>query len=181
MGPAAPSPAHLPAREVCAFILPSDHISVMKPSQSNPISAGTCVSRYPDKSLDDNYCRNPDASPVPWCYTTDAEVERENCEIRKCSKIIFGVVLKFSLCNHRSTDQCFNQLSRITSVLIRQCGEKWSKGNKSALSQGSFQLFLDLEHRNIPDLHRNVTFSMFLLRFVCKTHSELKHGSPDEK
>lgn len=44
------------------------------------------VGRYPDKSLDDNYCRNPDASPVPWCYTTDPQVERENCEIRKCSK-----------------------------------------------------------------------------------------------
>ncbi|XP_037346167.2 hepatocyte growth factor-like protein isoform X1 [Pungitius pungitius] len=41
--------------------------------------------KYPDKSLDDNYCRNPDASPVPWCYTTDPEVERENCEISKCS------------------------------------------------------------------------------------------------
>uniref|UniRef100_A0A8C1TIU9 Macrophage stimulating 1 n=1 Tax=Cyprinus carpio TaxID=7962 RepID=A0A8C1TIU9_CYPCA len=26
--------------------------------------------KYPDKSLDDNYCRNPDASPVPWCYTS---------------------------------------------------------------------------------------------------------------
>lgn len=44
--------------------------------------------RYPDKSLDDNYCRNPDASPVPWCYTTDTEVERENCEISKCSKLM---------------------------------------------------------------------------------------------
>ncbi|XP_035486378.1 hepatocyte growth factor-like protein isoform X2 [Scophthalmus maximus] len=43
--------------------------------------------KYPDKSLDDNYCRNPDASPVPWCYTTDAGVERENCEIRKCTEV----------------------------------------------------------------------------------------------
>uniref|UniRef100_A0A8B9HSP3 Macrophage stimulating 1 n=1 Tax=Astyanax mexicanus TaxID=7994 RepID=A0A8B9HSP3_ASTMX len=43
--------------------------------------------KYPDKSLDDNYCRNPDASPVPWCYTTDPDVERENCDIRKCSGI----------------------------------------------------------------------------------------------
>ncbi|XP_030231481.1 hepatocyte growth factor-like protein [Gadus morhua] len=41
--------------------------------------------KYPDKSLDDNYCRNPDASPVPWCYTTDQEVERESCEISKCT------------------------------------------------------------------------------------------------
>ncbi|KAA8593342.1 hypothetical protein FQN60_009458 [Etheostoma spectabile] len=43
--------------------------------------------KYPDKSLDDNYCRNPDASPVPWCYTTDTEVERENCEISKCTEV----------------------------------------------------------------------------------------------
>uniref|UniRef100_A0AAX7U0Z9 Macrophage stimulating 1 n=1 Tax=Astatotilapia calliptera TaxID=8154 RepID=A0AAX7U0Z9_ASTCA len=42
--------------------------------------------KYPDKSLDDNYCRNPDASPVPWCYTTDPEVERENCDISRCKK-----------------------------------------------------------------------------------------------
>lgn len=43
--------------------------------------------RYPDKSLDDNYCRNPDASPVPWCYTVDPEVERESCDISMCSRI----------------------------------------------------------------------------------------------
>ncbi|XP_036388835.1 hepatocyte growth factor-like protein [Megalops cyprinoides] len=42
--------------------------------------------KYPDKSLDDNYCRNPDASPVPWCYTTDPNVERQNCKISKCAK-----------------------------------------------------------------------------------------------
>ncbi|TRY66828.1 hypothetical protein DNTS_004773 [Danionella cerebrum] len=40
--------------------------------------------KYPDKSLDDNYCRNPDASPVPWCYTTDPAMERESCNISKC-------------------------------------------------------------------------------------------------
>uniref|UniRef100_A0A8C7XYQ0 Macrophage stimulating 1 n=1 Tax=Oryzias sinensis TaxID=183150 RepID=A0A8C7XYQ0_9TELE len=43
--------------------------------------------KYPDKSLDDNYCRNPDASPVPWCYTTDPLVERENCNISKCPEV----------------------------------------------------------------------------------------------
>ncbi|XP_026068758.1 hepatocyte growth factor-like protein isoform X1 [Carassius auratus] len=40
--------------------------------------------KHPDKSLADNYCRNPDASPVPWCYTTDPTLERERCDIRKC-------------------------------------------------------------------------------------------------
>lgn len=42
--------------------------------------------RYPDKGLDDNYCRNPDSSERPWCYTTDPSREREYCRIRVCSK-----------------------------------------------------------------------------------------------
>uniref|UniRef100_A0A8C9T127 Macrophage stimulating 1 n=1 Tax=Scleropages formosus TaxID=113540 RepID=A0A8C9T127_SCLFO len=37
--------------------------------------------KYPDKSLDDNYCRNPDASPFPWCYTMDPDKDREECHI----------------------------------------------------------------------------------------------------
>ncbi|XP_075040011.1 hepatocyte growth factor-like protein isoform X2 [Mixophyes fleayi] len=42
--------------------------------------------KYPDKHLDDNYCRNPDGSERPWCYTTDSRVERQNCNISKCKK-----------------------------------------------------------------------------------------------
>ncbi|XP_054136981.1 hepatocyte growth factor-like protein isoform X4 [Melozone crissalis] len=42
--------------------------------------------KYPDKGLDDNYCRNPDSSERPWCYTTDPEREREYCRIRVCKK-----------------------------------------------------------------------------------------------
>ncbi|XP_030314209.1 hepatocyte growth factor-like protein isoform X5 [Calypte anna] len=42
--------------------------------------------RYPDKGLDDNYCRNPDSSERPWCYTTDPEREREFCHIRLCTE-----------------------------------------------------------------------------------------------
>ncbi|XP_009706844.1 PREDICTED: hepatocyte growth factor-like protein, partial [Cariama cristata] len=42
--------------------------------------------KYPDKGLDDNYCRNPDSSERPWCYTTDPGREREYCRIRLCSK-----------------------------------------------------------------------------------------------
>lgn len=37
-----------------------------------------------DKHLDDNYCRNPDGSERPWCYTTDPQVEREFCDIPSC-------------------------------------------------------------------------------------------------
>ncbi|XP_078065463.1 hepatocyte growth factor-like protein isoform X2 [Mustelus asterias] len=40
--------------------------------------------KYPEKNLDDNYCRNPDGSLRPWCYTVDPNVEREYCNIKKC-------------------------------------------------------------------------------------------------
>ncbi|XP_043835075.1 hepatocyte growth factor-like protein isoform X1 [Dromiciops gliroides] len=43
--------------------------------------------KYPDKSLDDNYCRNPDSSERPWCYTTDPQQEREFCSIPRCPLI----------------------------------------------------------------------------------------------
>ncbi|XP_053325850.1 hepatocyte growth factor-like protein isoform X2 [Spea bombifrons] len=42
--------------------------------------------KYPDKFLDDNYCRNPDSSERPWCYTTDPDVEWEYCKITPCKK-----------------------------------------------------------------------------------------------
>ncbi|KAM7064041.1 hepatocyte growth factor-like protein isoform 2-T2 [Molossus nigricans] len=41
--------------------------------------------KFLDKHLDDNYCRNPDGSERPWCYTTDRQVEREFCDIPSCA------------------------------------------------------------------------------------------------
>ncbi|KAM9592466.1 hepatocyte growth factor-like protein isoform 2-T2 [Trichechus inunguis] len=41
-------------------------------------------SKFLDKNLDDNYCRNPDGSERPWCYTTDPLVEREFCRLPSC-------------------------------------------------------------------------------------------------
>lgn len=40
--------------------------------------------RYPDKGLDDNYCRNPDGRQRPWCFTTDPHTPWEYCSIRTC-------------------------------------------------------------------------------------------------
>jgi hypothetical protein len=31
-----------------------------------------------------NYCRNPDGSVGPWCYTTDPNIQREYCDIPLC-------------------------------------------------------------------------------------------------
>lgn len=75
--------------------------------------------RYPDKSLDDNYCRNPDASPVPWCYTTDPEVERESCDISKCSKMIS---FYFAVVSTKDSHQDFRTVSEsipICHILLR--------------------------------------------------------------
>ncbi|GAB5568075.1 hepatocyte growth factor-like protein isoform X2 [Prionailurus iriomotensis] len=41
--------------------------------------------KFLDKYLDDNYCRNPDGSERPWCYTTDPKVEREFCDLPRCA------------------------------------------------------------------------------------------------
>ncbi|XP_061473818.1 hepatocyte growth factor-like protein isoform X2 [Rhineura floridana] len=52
----------------------------------HPHSHPYLPNKYPDKDLVDNYCRNPDSSERPWCYTTDPAKEREYCHIRKCKK-----------------------------------------------------------------------------------------------
>ncbi|KAM8979827.1 hepatocyte growth factor isoform X4 [Sarcophilus harrisii] len=41
--------------------------------------------RYPDKGFDDNYCRNPDGKPRPWCYTLDPDTPWEYCAIKTCA------------------------------------------------------------------------------------------------
>uniref|UniRef100_A0AAQ4NVY1 Hepatocyte growth factor n=1 Tax=Gasterosteus aculeatus aculeatus TaxID=481459 RepID=A0AAQ4NVY1_GASAC len=40
--------------------------------------------RYPDKGLDDNYCRNPNGRHNPWCFTTDPNTPWEYCDIKVC-------------------------------------------------------------------------------------------------
>lgn len=45
------------------------------------------ASRFLDKDLKDNYCRNPDGSERPWCYTTDPNVEREFCDLPSCGSL----------------------------------------------------------------------------------------------
>ncbi|XP_048357166.1 hepatocyte growth factor isoform X1 [Sphaerodactylus townsendi] len=42
--------------------------------------------RHPDKGLDDNYCRNPDHKPRPWCYTLDPNTIWEFCAIKRCAQ-----------------------------------------------------------------------------------------------
>nr|XP_012626756.1 hepatocyte growth factor-like protein isoform X3 [Microcebus murinus] len=40
--------------------------------------------KFLDQGLDDNYCRNPDGSERPWCYTMDPQIKREFCDLPRC-------------------------------------------------------------------------------------------------
>ena len=52
---------------------------------------------FPEKSLTaaENYCRNPDGEPAPWCYTTDPEERWDFCDVPACkgTEIIPTIIL----------------------------------------------------------------------------------------
>uniref|UniRef100_A0A8C9DR42 Plasminogen n=1 Tax=Prolemur simus TaxID=1328070 RepID=A0A8C9DR42_PROSS len=53
-------------------------------SQS-PHAHGYIPSKFPNKNLKMNYCRNPDGEPRPWCFTTNPNKRWELCDIPRCT------------------------------------------------------------------------------------------------
>ncbi|XP_062953943.1 plasminogen [Cynocephalus volans] len=53
-------------------------------SQS-PHAHGYIPSKFPNKNLKMNYCRNPDGEPRPWCFTKDLSKRWEFCNIPRCT------------------------------------------------------------------------------------------------
>ncbi|XP_076128071.1 plasminogen-like [Alosa pseudoharengus] len=51
----------------------------------NPQNHGYLPSALPDKYLEENYCRNPDGEPKPWCFTTDPKKRWDFCNIPRCT------------------------------------------------------------------------------------------------
>ncbi|CAH1252412.1 PTPRF [Branchiostoma lanceolatum] len=48
------------------------------------------LEKYPNRGLYENFCRNPDGRPDaerPWCYTIDADVRWEYCDIPDCEDV----------------------------------------------------------------------------------------------
>lgn len=41
---------------------------------------------FPSSSLSaqENFCRNPDGEPAPWCYTMDPDVRWQACDVPFC-------------------------------------------------------------------------------------------------
>uniref|UniRef100_A0A671NM84 Plasminogen-like n=1 Tax=Sinocyclocheilus anshuiensis TaxID=1608454 RepID=A0A671NM84_9TELE len=50
-----------------------------------PQNHGYIPSALPDKYLEENYCRNPDGEPKPWCFTTSPSKRWESCNIPRCT------------------------------------------------------------------------------------------------
>ncbi|XP_055132875.1 hepatocyte growth factor-like protein isoform X7 [Symphalangus syndactylus] len=67
--------------------------------------------KFLDQGLDDNYCRNPDGSERPWCYTTDPQIEREFCDLPRCD------------CYHGAGEQYRGKVSKTRKGV--QC-QRWS-------------------------------------------------------
>ena len=81
---------------------PARTTSQTTPEFTNPPSAGqthmrcskvnTVVfhpfSSLPEKYLEENYCRNPDGDPKPWCFTTSSSKRWDFCSIPRCSKFL---------------------------------------------------------------------------------------------
>ncbi|KAF3850208.1 hypothetical protein F7725_019927 [Dissostichus mawsoni] len=51
-----------------------------------PTPAGKAAT-LPEKYLEDNYCRNPDGDPKPWCFTTSPSKRWDFCSIPRCSNV----------------------------------------------------------------------------------------------
>ncbi|KAJ4921642.1 hypothetical protein JOQ06_027723 [Pogonophryne albipinna] len=50
-----------------------------------PQNHGYNPSALPEKYLEENYCRNPDGDPKPWCFTTSPSKRWDFCSIPRCA------------------------------------------------------------------------------------------------
>ncbi|KAF1376903.1 hypothetical protein PFLUV_G00216310 [Perca fluviatilis] len=50
-----------------------------------PHNHGYSPSALPEKYLEENYCRNPDGDPRPWCFTTSVSKRWDFCSIPRCT------------------------------------------------------------------------------------------------
>ncbi|XP_047194110.1 plasminogen [Hippoglossus stenolepis] len=50
-----------------------------------PQNHGYIPSALPEKYLEQNYCRNPDGDPRPWCFTTSSSKRWDFCSIPRCT------------------------------------------------------------------------------------------------
>uniref|UniRef100_A0A3B1ISG9 Kringle domain-containing protein n=1 Tax=Astyanax mexicanus TaxID=7994 RepID=A0A3B1ISG9_ASTMX len=44
--------------------------------------------------LEENYCRNPDGEPKPWCFTESPAKRWEFCSVSRCSEQFYTSIIR---------------------------------------------------------------------------------------
>lgn len=70
---------------------------------------------FPASSLSaqENYCRNPDYEPGPWCYTMDPHVRWQRCEVPFCFNGMYQYINRISLMKCTCSFQLLLQKSNV--------------------------------------------------------------------
>jgi len=53
-------------------------------SSQSPHRHTLVAADFPSGRFPNNYCRNPDGEPGPWCYTTDSGARWQLCDVSRC-------------------------------------------------------------------------------------------------
>ncbi|XP_067900721.1 plasminogen [Heterodontus francisci] len=61
-----------------------DGVTCQRWNSQTPHLHGYNPTFFPDKYLEENYCRNPDGEPRPWCLTTDSNKRWAFCNVTRC-------------------------------------------------------------------------------------------------
>ncbi|XP_062858491.1 plasminogen [Trichomycterus rosablanca] len=61
-----------------------------------PHNHGYTPSALPEKYLEENFCRNPDGEPRPWCFTTNPNKRWDFCGIPRCTSAPPAIVTQMT-------------------------------------------------------------------------------------
>ncbi|XP_069788161.1 plasminogen [Narcine bancroftii] len=61
-------------------------VSCQRWDEQSPHLHGYNPTSFPDKYLEENYCRNPDGEPRPWCFTSKRNKRWDFCNVSRCDQ-----------------------------------------------------------------------------------------------